>query len=350
MKQSHVRLSTNEKVGFVKNLHTMLSAGIPILEAVESLREDSKGNQKILLDTLKEDLNQGKHIFFTLDKFPKVFDKVTVSILKASEEAGTLDVALKDLADSIRKDTEFKDKVKNALLYPVVILGVFVIVFVLLLVVVIPKIADVFSRLDVVLPLPTKILIFISNIILHNTIFVVLGLFFLIGTFIVFYRAKREVFVQFLFTIPIISQLAVQIDLTKLSRSLYLLLSAGIPITDALELVENVVAKREVKRVVKTAHQTVQSGRPLSYAFKANKKTVPIIMTKITEAGEKSGSLDKSFLDLTEYLDYQVSKTLHTITTLLEPIMLVGVAILIGGMMLAIIAPIYGLIGQVSNR
>ena len=126
MKTSHIRLSTNEKVGLIKNLHTMLTAGIPILESVESLREDAKKNQKILLDTLKEDLNQGKHIYYTFDKFPKIFDKVTVSILKASEEAGTLDVALKDLSDSIRKDTEFKDKVKNALLYPIVIMGVFI--------------------------------------------------------------------------------------------------------------------------------------------------------------------------------------------------------------------------------
>lgn len=350
MKISHVRLSTNEKIGFIKNFHTMLSAGIPILEAVDSLLEDSKGNTKIILQTLRADLSQGKHIYFTFDKFPKVFDKVTVSIIKTAEEAGTLDVTLKDMTDTIRKDAEFRDKVKGAMLYPLVIICVFIIVFFVLLIVVIPKISDVFERLHVNLPLPTKILIFISHTLLNYTIpFIAVVVSIIVG-FIIFYKLKREIFIKILFALPLVSKLAVQIDLTKFSRSMYLLLNAGIPINEALELCEGVVSKDSVKKCIIHTQQTVLAGKKMSSSLKNYKNVIPMIMIKITEAGEKSGTLDKSMQDISEYLDYQVSKTLKTVTTLMEPLMLVFVSVLIGGMMLAIIAPIYGLIGQVGNR
>ncbi len=350
MKTSNIRLSTNEKVGLIKNLHTMLAAGIPILEAVESLLEDSKGNSKTILLALKADLNQGKHFYFTFDKFPKVFDKVTVSIIKTAEEAGTLDVTLNDMTDNIRKDAEFRDKVKGAMLYPLVIMVVFIIVFFVLLVVVIPKISQVFERLHVILPLPTKILIFISHALLTYTIpFIAIAVFIVIGA-ILFYKIKREIFIKILFALPLVSKLAVQIDLTKFTRNMSLLLNAGIPINDSLNLCEEVVTKNTVKKAITHAKETVLSGKKMSLAFKNHKSIIPIIMIKIIEAGEKSGTLDKSMQDISEYLDYQVSKTLKTVTTLMEPLMLVFVSVLIGGMMLAIIAPIYGLIGQVGNR
>lgn len=113
---------------------------------------------------------------------------------------------------------------------------------------------------------------------------------------------------------------------------------------------QEVVAKNSVKKTIIHAKETVLAGKKMSLAFKSHKSTIPVIMIKIIEAGEKSGTLDKSMQDISEYLDYQVSKTLKTVTTLMEPLMLVVVSVLIGGMMMAIIAPIYGLIGQVGNR
>src|SRR5258706_2103888 len=156
-------ISSNDKIALVSNFHTMLASGIPILETVDSLLEDSKGSQKKLLQTMRQDLGQGQHMYVTFAKFPKIFDKVTVSIIKSAEESGTLDTALEDLKSSIRKEIEFNDKIRAALIYPFFILIVFVLVMVVILVVVIPKIATVFSQLNVTLPLPTKIMIFLSN-------------------------------------------------------------------------------------------------------------------------------------------------------------------------------------------
>lgn len=346
----HISLSNNDKLGLLSNLSTMITAGIPIFEAVNSLLDDSKGNQKKILETLRDDLTQGKHLYFTFAKFPKLFDKVTVNIIKASEEAGTLDIALKDLKNSIKKDMEFTDKIKNALVYPLVIMVVFVGVLLVILTFVIPKITTVFSRLRVELPLPTKILLFVSNTLLTYTIPLIAATVIFFVVLIFFYKTQKRLLLSLLSSFPLISILAREIDLTRFSRSLYLLLSSGIPINSALELTEDVVMKKEVKKTIVHSKEMVLAGKKLSEGFKDSKKIIPTIMIKITEAGERSGTLDKSMQEISEHLDYEVSQTLGRVTTLIEPIMLVLVGIMVGGMMLAIIAPIYGLIGQVGSR
>jgi type IV pilus assembly protein PilC len=149
--------------------------------------------------------------------------------------------------------------------------------------------------------------------------------------------------------LPLVSLLTQQIDLTRFTRSLYLLLSAGIPITNALELTQDVVIKKNVELSIKHAKNYVFSGKKLSEGLRDSNKVIPPIMIKIIEAGERSGSLDKSMLDVSEFLDYQVTNTLKTLTALIEPLMVVGVAILVGGMMMAIIGPIYQMIGQIGS-
>ena len=129
-----------------------------------------------------------------------------------------------------------------------------------------------------------------------------------------------------------------------------MLLNAGIPITNALELTENVVVSREVEVGIKHAKEAVASGKKLSEGLKSNRKIFPSIMIRITEAGERSGSLEKSMLEISDFLDHQVSAKLKTATALLEPILLVVIGVSVGGMMLAIIGPIYGLIGQVGGK
>ena len=218
----------------------------------------------------------------------------------------------------------------------------------MILIVVVPKISTVFTNLNVPLPLPTKVMIFMSQILVHYTFLVFFGIFMVGLAIFLLYREKKRAFLHLLFMLPIVSSLAKLIDLTRFSRSLYLLLNSGIPIAASLELAQEVVLKKEVSIAIEHCKEVVLAGSELSDGLKNAKNIFPNIMIKITEAGEKSGSLDKSMQDVAEFLDYQVDKTLKTLTTLLEPIMLIFVGVLVGGMMLAIIAPIYGLIGQVG--
>jgi type IV pilus assembly protein PilC len=350
MKTQNVSLSTKDKIGLISNMNTMLSAGIPILETVDSLLEDSKGNVRKLLLVLREDLMQGQHVSATFAKFPKAFDKVTVNILKASEEAGTLDVTLKDIKENIKKEVEFNNKIKSALIYPMFIMVVFFGVLLMILIVVVPKISSVFERLNVELPLPTKIMIFMSKAVTENTFPLIVGIVLIVSSIIYFYKRNKRVVVSVLTSLPGISKLAQKIDLTRFTRSLFLLLNAGIPITTALELTQDVLVKKEMRGVVLHSKNLIFAGKKLSQGLKDNRAIIPSIVIKIVEAGEKTGTLEKSMQDVSEYLDYEVSNSIKTLTALIEPLLLVFVGVAVGGMMMAIISPIYGLVGQIGGK
>ncbi len=349
MKTQAISLSTSEKIGIIANLSTMLAAGIPILDAVSSLIEDARGNSKKLLEVLHDDLLQGSHVYMTFAKFPKVFNKVTINVIKASEEAGSLETSLSDLKDNIKKEAEFSDKIKSAMVYPTLIMFVFFGVLTMILVVVVPKIATVFGRLSVDLPLPTKVLIFVSNLLLQNTLVFLGGLSLTIVSLVFLVKKKKDLIFSLLSHLPVVSTLVREIDLTRFTRSLYLLLIAGLPITQALELAQDVIMKKSMVKMIIRSREMVLSGKTLSAGLRESKGSVPSLMIKLIEVGEKSGTLDKSLKDISEFLDYQVTNTLRTLTVLLEPIMLLFVGVCVGGMMLAIIAPIYGLIGQVGS-
>jgi type II secretory pathway component PulF len=215
---------------------------------------------------------------------------------------------------------------------------------------VIPRISSVFSRLNVELPLPTKILIFTSDIIIHNWLLVSTSAAVLVALFIVLFNTKREVVLGLLFGMPGVSKLVRQIDITRFSRSLHLLLASGIPITISLELAQEVILKKEVRDLIAKARDQAQAGHPFSAGLKSKKNIIPSMMIKLMEVGERSGTLEEAMLNVSENMDYTVSKSIKKLTALLEPIMLVLVGLAVGGMMLSIIAPIYGLISQVGTQ
>jgi type II secretory pathway component PulF len=349
MKTQNITLSAKEKMILMSNFSTMLSAGISILEVVDSLLEDAKGNQKKVLESLHAGLMQGKHVYASFAEFPNIFDKVTLNIIKASEEAGTLDVALKDLKGNIKKEMEFSDGIRSALIYPIMIACVFVGVLLVILIVVVPKISVVFMKLNMNLPLPTKILIWASGILMNNTLLLIGGLAIFIVALVLLFKTKKGFIMNLFFSVPVISDLVKKIDLARFSRSLFLLLNAGIPITTALEFAQETIKKKDILKIMQNAREKVIAGRRFSEGLKEAKGTIPYIMIKIVEAGEKTGSLDKSMQEVSEFMDYEVTGSLQTVTALIEPIMLVGVGLMVGGMMMSIIAPIYGLIGSVGS-
>lgn len=349
-KKYSIFLPSDDKIALIYNLATMLSAGIPIVEVINSLLDDSKGASKQLLTTLRDDLNQGSQLWSALNKFPFIFDKVTVSIIQASEQAGTLDVTLKDLRVQMQKDKEFSDKVRGAFIYPLIIMFVMFIVLGVIIFFVLPKLATVFKTSKVKLPVTTQMLFDLSTFLNANWLPVLVGGAIFLFVASLFVKFNRTLVIGAITGLPGIVKLIRQIDMTRFTRSLYLLLSSGITITQALELTEQVVSRPEIKAVIRKCKEMVLSGKYLSEGFRNAKKVLPGIVVKITEAGEKSGNLEKSMQDVSEFLDYQTSNTLRTLTAAIEPIMLVIVAVVIGAMMVSIISPMYQIISSVGNK
>lgn len=348
-KLARVTLKGTEKLELIGSFATMLGSGISILEMVKSLGEDTKGGQKLILDEMRDDLTQGKRIYVTFAKFPRVFDHVSVNVIRASEEAGTLDTALRDLRTTLQKDMEFSDKIRSALMYPMFIMIVFVGILGMILTFVIPKISTVFLQLNVSLPMPTRVMIFLSDLIVKHTLFFGMGLAAFAGIIYFLLTYKRKQVLEVFYRLPLIRTLVMQIDVTNLARNLSVLLMSGLPITQALELVSEVVVRRRMEKLLLSAKNMVLAGRSLSEGFRSDKGAVPSIVIKLVEAGEVTGTLDRSLQEISEYFDYKVTYTLKTLTAMLEPIMLVLVGGVVGGMMLAIIAPVYGLISQIGG-
>ena len=350
MKTANISFSTDEKINLLSNLATMLGSSIPILETVNTLLDGAKGNLKFFLTILKDDLVAGNRVNTTFAKFPKSFDRVIVNLIRGAEESGTLETTLRDIKNNIQKESEFGDKIKSAMMYPVIIFSVLVGVMMMILIVVIPKISVVFTRLRVTLPLPTKIMIYVSDLLVHQYLYLIFGIIVIIIIGVFLYKEKRQFFTNIIVSLPLISALSKKVDLTRFSRSLFLLLTSGLPISTALEYSQDVVVNSEIKKLIQKSRDMLASGKQFSTGLKNNNKAIPSMMVKLIEVGEKSGTLEKSMQDISEYMDYQVSKDLKTITTLIEPIMLIFVSIAVGGMMISIIGPIYGLISQVGGR
>ncbi len=344
------RMSNKEKVQMFGSLSTMLRAGIPILQALTTLAEEAKHNQKKILDVMIADLQGGIMVNESFSKFPNTFNKVTVNLIKAAEEAGTLEIALKDAKDSLQKEMEFEDKVKSALTYPAFVMMIFVGVMIMMLVFVMPRISQVFSRLKMELPITTKIMIGSSNFLMKHTIEVVVGTVVIVALLVTLYKLKRSFFTGLLSALPGISGLMSLINLTRFARSMTLLLGSGIPIVGALELSEDVITQPDLKKLLHQAREKVAGGKRFSEGLASHRKIIPGIVIKLIEVGEQTGTLHESMKDITEMLDYEVTKKLHSTTTLLEPVMLVFVALAVGGMMLSIIGPMYGLISNVTGR
>jgi type IV pilus assembly protein PilC len=350
MKLENLSISSGDKLTLVGNITTMLTAGIPLLETIQTLATESKGHLNKLLTYTADTLVEGGSLSQAFSHFPKVFSRININILKSSEQSGNLEAALRDLRQGIRRDMEFTDKVKAALLYPIILLVVFFGMFLVILLFVIPRIATIFSNLRVVLPLPTKIMIVMSNALTTYTLPISIVTVLLIVLAIYFYQAKKRSFLIFFSRLPVLSKLVREIDLTRFSRSLALLLGTGVPISVALDLCRDVVINQRINQAIERSREIIVSGGKLSEGLKDDHHDIPGVMVKIIESGEKTGTLDKSMQDISEYLDYNVVNDLKTVTTLLEPIILVLVGIFLGAMMLAIIAPIYNLIGQINVR
>jgi type IV pilus assembly protein PilC len=339
-----------DKLALISNLGTMLSAGIPILEAVETLEQDSKGPSRKFLKLLVVYLNEGKPISEAMKQMPQAFDPVTINIVMTAEEAGTLTETLKDLEVSLKNDMAFRDQLRTSLTYPAFIFVILLGVLLLMLTFVVPRIAKVFTGLHVQLPPTTKALINVSDFLVSNYKLVAVGAFVFIAFMAVLIHTQRRAMVNALLQLPFLTSLGREIDLTRFTRSLGLLLKAGVPIGEALKLSREVIIKKEIRRMADNMIVAINEGKPLSDGLEQSKRVTPTIMRRLIDTAERSGSLEASMQNLSEHFQTRVSHRLKMIATLVEPVMIVVVGLLVGGIMLSIIAPIYNLINQVRLR
>jgi type IV pilus assembly protein PilC len=342
-----MKLTNKEKYNLFLNLSLLLSSSISILDALDILKIGKKKHLNKYLDSFSADINQGLPLNNALAKFPSTFDRIVINLVKVGETSGRLVDTLTQISKFIKKDIEFSAKIKSALVYPLVVIALFLTVIIVILVFVMPRISEVFSKLDVVLPYPTQLLISFSNFFNQNLILIgLLSLLICIGSVLFFYFKKAFV-ISLVSALPLLKPLFIDLDLARFSVNLSLLLSSGIPIDKALEYSSEIVFKDSIKQNILNAQRQITSGNALAESLSA---PFPEMYIRVLDAGERSGNLETVLEDLGKTYSLSADERLKYLATLLEPLLLIFIGLFIGAVVLSVIAPIYQLIGNVAPR
>ena len=345
---SKVRLKDKERLNFFSDLSTMLTAGIPILDAIESMQEDAKGNQKKVLSRVRSALSNGEPLSKALMKMPRAFDPVSINLIRVAEAGGTLETTMHDIVAATKKEMSFSQELRNTMVYPMVVMVVFTGIVVLMLTFVIPRVATVFSNLNVKTPWITIQMIKASRLFTAHWLLIVIMIAILVVLIGPFIRANKRMIIRLILSLPMLQKLGTNIDLTRFTRSLGLLMGAGVPIVEALDLSEHVVTKKSIIIIVRQMKADVAEGKPLVSSLTKEKSEIPIIMSRSIRTAETSGTLEATLMNLTEYFDEQVTTSLKVLSSLIEPVLIVIVGVLVGALMVSIIAPIYSMISQIN--
>ena len=344
------KISPLDKISFAENLSTMLKAGVNLNAALDVISADVKNTRfKTLLGDLKFAIQNGKPLSEALANYPNDFDQVFINMIKAGEASGKLEEALSRLNVQLKKDYSLTTKVKSALIYPAVLISGVLGVLVLIITFVIPRLVTIFSGSSLKIPLTTKMLFALAKVASYKpalTIGVLISLVIL-AVILVRTKAVKTLLNRILFRLPIANTLLKQIELTRFARTAGGLLGSGVPIGEALDITASGMSLPIYKKIILDAKGKILKGVSLTNAFKGAEKYFPSLLLSVINVGEKTAELDRLLMNLADFYEEQADNTLKTMTNLIEPVLLVIVGLLIGGMAISIVVPIYQLIGTI---
>jgi len=345
------KISVGEQIIFTKNLSGMIKAGLSLSRALSVLKKQTKNSKfnKILM-SLTSDINSGETFSTALLKFPDIFSKLFTSMIRAGEESGNLAGALSDVAINLEKSNSLTKKIKGALIYPGVIMSAMVVIGVLMFAFVVPTLANTFKELGVVLPLSTRILIFLGNFFSNNlilTFVIILGIGF--GLYLTFRAKFMAKYIDFfIMKIPVINNLARELNTARTARTMSSLLLSGVSITRAVEITEDVVQNVYYKKVLNEAKVAIEKGAPFSQAFEANTKLYPIIMSEMVQVGEETGKLSDMLLQIALFYEEEIENKTKNLSTIIEPLLMIVIGAGVGFFAISMISPLYSILGSIN--
>ncbi len=338
-------ISLVQKAVFARYLAVMLKSGLTIIEALEIAVDSAQGRLKKIIRGILEAVKSGYSFAFALERYPKVFSKLFTNAVYAGETSGTLDESLERVADQMDKEREIFTKIKGAMVYPMIILAASFALGVGMTFWVLPKITPLFEGLNVDLPITTQLLMKFSSFVQDY------GFWFFGAslTFIVFlvWLFKQSFFRPFthliIIRIPVISRVTKNANISRFTRSLSVLLKSGLNIYEALKIVTEMTNNHYYKRVLLKASESTSKGAKLSSDLARHRDLFPIMTTKMIRVGEESGKLEETLAYLADFYEKEVDDSLKTLSTYIEPVLLMFIGLIVAFMALSIITPIYSI-------
>ncbi|HSB55124.1 MAG TPA: type II secretion system F family protein [Gemmatimonadales bacterium] len=343
-------IKTRDVVIFTRQFATMINAGLPLVQSLTILAQQTEN--KALKDVTKQvvyDVEAGNTLADALGKHPRAFTDLYVNMVAAGEAGGILDTILLRLATFLEKNDALVRKVKGAMVYPAVIISVAVIAIAVLLIFVIPTFQSMFASVQMELPLPTRIVIGASRILTRYWYFIIGAIVLVVFSFRSYYStpAGRKAIDGAMLRAPIIGDLLRKSAVSRFTRTLGTLISSGVSILDGLEITAKTAGNRVIHDAVMSSRQSIAGGETIAGPLQASGVFPPMVISMIS-VGEQTGGLDEMLAKIADFYDSEVDVAVSALLSLMEPIMIVVLGVIVGGMVVAMYLPIFDMVNAVQ--
>jgi type IV pilus assembly protein PilC len=339
-----------ERIAFARNLGSMLDAGLALSRALEVLSRQTKNTKtKAIIDEINEKIKQGSSFSTALEAYPKIFNSLFVSMVRAGEESGNLADSFANVAAQLEKSYQLSKKVKGAMVYPGVIMSAMGIVGFFMMTYIVPTLSKTFKELGVDLPTSTKLIIGLSDFLKNQP-----GLFFgslvaiglIVMTMIKSKQGRRMLDVAVV-KAPLFGELSKQINSARTARTLSSLLKAGVPYLQAMQITKGVVSNHIFKDILDLAEKKVETGDKISQVFTDNERYYPAFVGEMVAVGEETGELSEMLLKVAEFYENEVDQKTKNMSTIVEPLLMLIVGAGVGFFAISMISPMYSLMENI---
>jgi type IV pilus assembly protein PilC len=349
------KVPQKEIVVFTRQLSTMVSAGVPLVRSLSTLKEQSQNKYfRTVVANISKDIESGIPLADAFAKYPLVFSDIYVNMVKAGEAGGILDDILKRLATQLEQDASMRKKIKSAMTYPMVILTITIVAFFGIMFFIIPKIGKILNDLagpGAKLPVYTRALLSISNFSRHYALIIIPIL--VIGLFLLRHYIKTEKgkyqFHSFLLKMPVVKTVVTKIAVARFSRTFASLMSAGVSVLDSLEVTGGAIGNRVIEKELREAAKQVKNGKPLSEPLSKSKHFPPIV-SQMLSVGEETGQIDTILVKVADFYEEEVNVMIDGLSALIEPLMIIVLGTIVGIIAASVMGPIANLSKNIGNN
>lgn len=337
------KITKKDIVVFTRQFSTMIDAGLPIVQGLTILAEQAENKSfKKVLKQITKDVEGGATLADALKNHPKLFDSLFIGLVAAGEAGGILDTILQRLATYIEKSEKLKSQVKGALVYPAVVVSIAIIVIAVIMIFVIPVFQDLFASVGKALPLPTQIVVNMSNFTKGNIHYMLGGLFVFVWLFRRYYRTKsgKKKIDQLMLKIPIFGEIIKKVAVARFTRTLGTMVSSGVPILDALDITAKTAGNSVVEEIIIDAKKSIAEGQTIAEPLSEN-EVFPGMVAQMIAVGEATGALDAMLAKIADFYDDEVDAAVTAMTSMLEPLLMLFLGGSIGGLVIAMYLPIF---------
>lgn len=343
-------IKVHELITFARNLGSMIEAGLSVSRALTVMeRQTTNASLKTVLNNLNTEISQGKTLSDSMAKTPKIFNTLFIAMVKAGEESGTLANSLKTIALQMDRSYVLQKKIKGALMYPSVILGLMVIIAILMLTYIVPTLMKTFTEMKVALPWSTQLIVTVSNLLREHG-FIVLGvvivLFFIIRFWVKTKTGSRVVDLS-ITRIPVIGELVREVNTARTARTMSSLLNSGVAIIESVRITSEVVQNIHYKKVLAQVEENIKKGAPISVVFEQNPRLYPVFIAEMIAVGEETGKVGEMLLGVATYYEDDVEQRTKDMSTIIEPFLMVFIGLAVGFFALSMISPMYSLVNVI---